>query len=355
MKINVRQICFILIAYTAVSKLLNYPLILSAEVKQDILFPSLINFIVCGALIWSVSFLSSKTDKTFFELLQGTIGIIGARIVYGLLAVFFLFASLLPIFEQMGYVHSIFYDTVPMLSVFLPFFIFSVFAASKKLQNIGRCADICLPIFVVTMLLLFAFAMSEVQWDNLLPVLTTPAKSIFGGAAGTFWCFVEPCWMLMFLGRYKYKKGDAAKITVSYAVGALFILFFLAVFYGIYGSIAASRTYAIARTSLFFPAMEMIGRIDLLILYALEIVMIFSLVLNIQFAVHCISECIGYKNNLVLSLAVNAVLAAILIFCQHYFSSIYNLYFRWLWIMFLAFVILLPTLVWFLRRKKNER
>lgn len=355
MKISVRQICFILMTYTAASKLLMYPTILSNGAKQDLLFAALINFIVCGALVWSVSFLSSKTDKTFFQLLEGTLGNVGARIVYGLFAVFFLLSCILPLFEQMNYVHNIFYDTIPMLIVFLPFFIFSLYAAGKKLQNIGRCADICMPIFAAVMLFMFIMAFSEIQWDNLLPILATPPAKLFSDAAGTDYYFVEPMWMLIFLGHYKYKKGDAAKITLSYAAGAAVVLLFLATFYGVYGSIAPSRTYAIARTSLFFPAIDTIGRVDLILLFALEIVMLFALVINIQLAVHCIAECSGYKNYIVLSLAVNAVLIAIVVFCQHNYSGIYSLYYKWMWIAFLVFIILSPTLVWLLRRKKNVK
>lgn len=177
MKISVRQICFIMIAYTAATKLLMYPTILSQLCGRDLLFPAALSFLIGGIVVWAVAYLCSRTDKTFFELLQGTIGNIGARIVYGFFALFFLLAVLVPIFEQKQYVHNIFYDTVPSIGIFLPFFAFAVYAASKKLTNIGRCADICLPIFLVCMAVLFAMAFSEVQWDDFLPVLKPPRPS----------------------------------------------------------------------------------------------------------------------------------------------------------------------------------
>lgn len=353
MKINVRQICFILLAYTAAAKLLTYPTILSRQCGRDLLFPAAFSFLIEGIVIWAVAYLCSRTDKTFFELLEGTIGNIGARIIYGFFALFFLLSALVPIFEQKQYIHNIFYDTVPSVSIFLPFFVFAVYAASKKLTNIGRCADICLPIFAVCMAFLFAMAFSEVEWDDFLPVLKTPATGLLSGVSGTAFNFVEPCWLLMLMGRFRYKKGDAARITLSYAGGAAVVLLFLTVFYGMYGAVAPSRTFAIARTSLFFPAIETLGRIDIIILMVLEIVMLFALVLNIQFAVQCISRCAGWDNLMIISLIVNAALMIVLIVCDNRFNSIYELYFRWAWILSVIFTILIPLLAWALKRRKR--
>ena len=144
MKINTRQICFIMLAYTAAAKLLLYPTILSQLCGRDLLFPAALSFLTEGIVIWSVAYLCSRTDKTFYGLLQNTLGTVVARIIYGLFALFFLMSALVPVFEQKQYVHNIFYDTVPSIGIFLPFFVFAAYAASKKLINIGRCADVCL-------------------------------------------------------------------------------------------------------------------------------------------------------------------------------------------------------------------
>ncbi|MBD5583981.1 MAG: GerAB/ArcD/ProY family transporter [Clostridia bacterium] len=355
MKLSVRQICFIMLAYTAASKILMYPTYLSITCKNDLLFPAIIDFLICGIVIWAVSFLCSKTDKTFYQLLQNSIGTVGARIFYGFFAVYFLLASLLPIFEQKLYVHNIFYDTVPSLGVFLPFFALSAYACSKRFTNIGRCADICMPLFIGTMVFMFAMAFSEVEWNNLLPVLKTPASELFKGTAGSFFNFTEPCWMLMFMGHFKYKKGDSAKITLSFAGGAVIVLLFLATFMGVYGPIAPSRTFAIARTSLFFPAIETIGRIDLILLFIIEIVMLFAMMINIQFAVHAISKCIGCENLKVISFAVNLALLIIVVFANNFYSDIHDLYFNWMWIVFVVFGVAVPLLAWTLKRRREER
>ena len=354
MKINSRQICFIMIAYTAVSRLLLYPSTLSEICGNDLLFPILIDFAVQTAVVWAVCFLCSKTDKTFFKLLEDTFGEVVARIIYGLFALYFTFVAIFPMMEQKVYIGQIFYDTVPSLIVFLPFFMFSVYAGSKGFRNIGRCADIALPIFAVTFLIMVFMAFTEVDLSNLLPILNVPASKIFNGALFSFFRFIEPAFMLMFMGHFKYRKGDAARITLSYAGGGLIVILFAAIFYSVYGVISPSRDFAISRVAIFFPAIDMIGRIDLIALYFLEIAMLFALVINIQFSVHCLKKCTGFQMSGVLSVAVNAVLLALVIVLDNLFSGLYSFYENWAWIATALFAVLVPLLTWTLKRREER-
>ncbi len=341
-----------MLIYTAVSKFILYPTQLSAESGNDLLFSALINFLLQGAIIWAVSFLCSRTDKTFFQLIEGTLGNVTARIIYGFFALFFIICAIIPLFEQKLYVHAIFYDTVPALIVFLPIFFFTVFVAAKDFRNIGRCADICLPIFLLSMLLILVMSFKEVQWDNFLPVLKQPSR-VFSSSLANAFRFAEPSFLLMFMGHFKYNKGDAAKITISYIGGAIFVMSVLAAFYGIYGDLAQSRQFAISKISLFFPAIELLGRIDLLTLYVLEIAMLFALALNIQLAVHCIGQCTGYRNSAVLSVAVNALLIALIIIFNNNMNVLSVVWSKWMWIVFLIFANIVPLASWFMRRKND--
>lgn len=355
MKINTRQVCFILFAYTAASRLLMYPAVLTSACRRDLLFPALINFAVCSLVILSIALLSSRTDKTFYGLLRDSIGKAGAKIVFGFFAAYFLLAAMLPIFEHEQYIHAIFYDTTSTRVVFLPFFMFTAYAACKSFTNIGRCADICLPVFAVCMTLIFIMGLGEAKFVTLLPMLKDNSAGIIKGAGNTALWFTEPCWLLMFMGHYNYRKGDAAKITLSYVGGGLVVLLFLAMFQGIYGGIASSRIFAVARTSLFFSAIESIGRIDLIVLFVLEIVLLFSLVLNIQLGVHSAAKCIGTDKLAVVSAAVNAALALTVFIFDKFYGSIYDFFTGWFWIPTLVFAVAVPLLAWALKRRKNEK
>lgn len=355
MKISVRQICFIMLVYTAVTKFVLYPNMLSFSSGRDLLFSALLDFFIQGVIIWAVSYLCSRTDKTLFELLEYTFGNIVARIIFGLFALFFILCAIIPLFEQKLYVHTIFYDTVPSLVAFLPFFFFALYAGVKDFSNIGRCADICLPVFAISIIFIFAMSFLEVDWTSFLPILKTPAKDVLGGSLSTVYRFYEPCWLLMFMGRFKYKKGDSARITLSYAGGAVAVLLVLIAFYGIYSEIAPSRPFAISKISLFFPAIDVVGRIDLIALYALEFTMLFAVVLNIQLAVYCLTECTGFKYKVIFSVAVNLILAILLFTLDNEFNALQTFFSNWMWIVFVIFANILPLLAWTLKGKQTAK
>lgn len=352
-KINSRQVCFIMFIYTVMSKILTYPTQLSNVAGHDLLLSALFDFIICGVTVWAIAYLCSRTDKTLFKLLEDTFGEIAARIIFGFFAAFFIAMTVMPIFEQKVYVHNIFYDTVPSLMVFLPFFFFAVYAGSKSFANMGRCADIAMPIALISLLTLIAMGISGAKFDNLLPIFTVPAKKIFQGAFSTAHRFIEPCYLLMFMGHFNYRKGDAARITISYAAGAVLVIFITMQFYALYGDIAPSRDFAVSKLALFAPIVETIGRIDLIALYALEIAMLFAVVLNIQLAVYCLKKCSGYENQPILSLAVNFALLIILFIFNDRYRALSGFYGGWMWIAVLLFAIIAPLLSFALNRRER--
>lgn len=352
-KISVRQICFILIAYNAVTKLIVYPNEIAQICGNALLFPAALNVLLQTAVVWSIAYLSSKTDKTFFRLIEDSLGRVVSRIVAGLFALYFLAFTVLPMVEQELFVHEIFYDTIPALIVFLPFFFFSVYAGAKDLTNTGRAADVCLPIFAVTALCLFVMSVTEADFSNLLPVLKLPFAKLANGTSSGIFRFSESAFLLMFMGHYKYRKGDGAKITLSYFLGGLITLLFLAVYYGIYGELAANQPFAIAKLSIFFPAIDYIGRIDLIALYALDVVTLFAIVLSVQMCVHCLKIATGYPNAAVWSLAVNAVLLVSIFVLDHKFTLVGAAFSGWFWIATLVFAYAFPVCGWALRRKKK--
>lgn len=353
MKIKARQICFILIFYTVASKLLLYPSMLATYSGRDLLFSALINFAIMAVVVWAVAYLSSKTDKTLFELIRYSLGDVAARVIFGLFAAFFMAFTILPLLEHKQYVHAIFYDTIPTILIFLPIFIFTVYAGSKSFTNIGRCADMCMPIFIVCIAFILFMSYTEADFSNLLPILKTPLKSVLAGSYKTASNFLEPAYLLMFLGHFRYKKGDAAKITLSYVLGAIIVIVFLAFFYSIYGEITSSRQFAISKTSLYFSAIDTIGRVDLYTLYALEVVMLFALVLNIQLATYCLVKCTGWDCQEILSFAVNVVLLIVIVTCNHHFTALQAFYDGWMWIAVVLFVIIAPLLAWGLKRRER--
>jgi hypothetical protein len=353
-KISVRQVCFILIAYNAATKLVMYPTYAAYSCGNALLFPAIFNIILQTAIIWAIAFISSKTDKTFYQLISLSLGEVAAKIIYALFALWFLVSAVLPLSEQQLFVHGVFYETIPSILVFLPFYMFCIYAGSKKFANVGRCADICFLLFAAACALLFIMSISECRFDLLLPVLKGGVNDVAKTSLASITRFSDSAILLMFLGHYKYAKGDAAKITLSYALGGVITLLFMAIFYTIYGPLSAAQPYAIAKIGIFFSAINLLGRIDLFAVYILDIVILFALVINVQMCTYCLKKVFNRDICWVYSLCVNAILIAVCFIFNNNFVGVSNFTYGYLWIAAIIFCYALP-LSCFLMRKRYEK
>ena len=359
-----RQVCFIMFAYSAAGKLLMMPAMLSYYCNGDLWLPVLMVYLLQIAAVCAVAFACSKTNKTFFVMIEDTFGKVVSKIFCWLFAIFFALSAVLPMFEQKLFVQAIFYDTIPALIIFLPFFVFSVYVGAKGIKNAGRVADIVLPLFCAALVALFLMSVGESNFSWLLPVMrTTPASSVFSGARFSLYNFTDGAVMLMLMGRFRYKKGDAAKITLTYALSAGIVILFLMLFYGIFSVLAPDQYFAISKIAIFFSALSLVGRVDLIAVYAVEICMLFALVFYIQLSVVCICGALGKEQTegrnvrpaaAVASLAINAVLLALAVFFNNSYLVVQEVFGRFLWAVFAVFAFVLPPLVWVLKKESGS-
>ena len=354
-KISVRQICIIMCCFGAALKLMLYPATMAAACQNALWLPVLADTAIETLSVWAVAFLCSKTDKTLFALIEGVAGRWAARVVYALFALFFVANVFVPMSEQQLMVHEVFYDTIPSLLVFLPFFFFAAYAGAKKLINSGRTADICLPIFIVTLALLVIMALFECDFSELLPFLKQPAASLVSGCYSGFFRFSQGAYLLMFMGHFEYKKGDCAKITLSCAAGGLIVAVIAAVFYSVYGELAQVQYFAVTKISIFFSAIALIGRTDLFAVYALDIVMLFALALNIQLACHCAEKTFGKPLRPLYSLAATAVLLALAVLFNNRFSLVQRIGSEFFVYAVIIFAYALPAAAWVLYVINNRK
>ena len=250
-----------------------------------------------GAVLALVVFLSYRTDMTFFDLLQNTFGRVAARVIYGIFALFFALSALLPLMEQKGFVTQIFYENIPSVIAFAPFFGVSFFACVKGFKTIGRAADIALPVFATCFAVIILLALPEADFSALLPV-GGGGEGIFRGSLyGLNW-YTECLYPLFFLGHFKREKGAWRKVGLSFLLGGAALLLFLGTFYGIFADIAVQQQNAIAQISKYTTAFTSLGRIDLLFIFALALVLVFALCIPAQLCVHCACRALGGVNPL---------------------------------------------------------
>lgn len=350
-KIKLRQICFLFAAIMPVTKTIIYPATLSYYAGNNLLLSSALNFLLMGAVLALVIFLSYRTDMTFFDLLQNTFGRVTARIIYGLFALFFAFSALLPLMEQKGFVAQVFYENIPSFIAFAPLFGVSFFACVKGFKTIGRAADIALPVFAVCFAVILLLALPEADFSALLPV---GGDGVFRGSLyGLNW-YTECLYPLFFLGHFKREKGAWWKAGLSFLCGAAATLGFLAIFYGIFADIAVQQQNAIAQISKYTTSFTSLGRIDLLFIFALALVLVFALCIRAQLSVHCACKALGGVNPLLPAAALNILLLVLIVFFKYSYLELQTFFTRSLWPVFIIFAYVLPAAALLLRKKARQ-
>lgn len=357
-KISSRQLFFFLAAIAPVGKLIYLPTHLAELSANDLLFPAAVNFLLQAGAVFLILLLS-KSNKTLYELLTYTFGKIAAKIVLTVFTLFVFYASLMPLMEQKFFVHFAFYDTLPTVFAFAPFFLLSVYLCAKPIEHAGRIWDILAPVAMVGFAGILIFSFGEADFSALAPVGAGGAGGFFRGTAFTMGWFYDSAILLLLMGKFEYRKGMAWKGALCYLAGAAAILLFLAVFYGIFSDIAIRQIFAFAKMSKYFAGIPILGRIDYIFIYAVALVMAFYCILPLHAGTDALTHAFAKRQtrlvSALVSIALNAAMftaTLLLNFNFRFFSQTVTQTLFWL---FPLFCLLIPALALLLRRSPREK
>ena len=353
-ELSTRQLCFILCVFSPAGKIILLPSILARYAGNDLLFAVAIPFALEWLAVSAALWLIGKREEPLPALLEQTAGKVFSRAALFLLGLFLLFSSIVPLVEHRLYVQNVMYDVLPSVIVFLPVFLFSAYACAKGLTCAGRAADVAAPLFLLSFAVLLFMSVASADFSELLPLAKTPAKGVLQGAVSAFNWFSSGAWVLLFQGRVKKSKGFLWKTELSYVAGMLGVFFFLAVFYGIFSTVAVNEPFAISKIARYYGALNTLGRVDYLFLYVLMLAQLFALVLPLQLSAHAFADCFSCPNLMPFSLAVNGALLSAFLLTSRNASSLIDLFGLKLFPVFLVFSFLLPLLSPLLALKKKE-
>ena len=350
--VHARQIAFFAAFGLPVFKFLELPSLLARYAKGDLLLPALFQSLSQLGIITSLFLVSRRSEKSLFERLREQ-GKGWETAFYAVYAIFFLFYAVLPLLDLEKFVYAAFYDTAPTLFSFGFFFIFAVFFCVKGLKATGRFADFCLFLFLFPFLALMIMSLVEADFSNLMPLFEQELRHTVSAITHAAPHFADAVLLMPLIGNMRYKKGDGAKILSGYSLGSAFTLLFLAVFYGVYSTIAPREHYAFAKIAQYFPALAVVGRIDLAFVYTLSIVLFFFVATPLQYSTAFASRATGMQSKF--PFAVLVCLGALLftLFCNKFYDSIYAFFGKYLHFVFIIFGNLAPLGFLFLPYKKN--
>ena len=352
-RIAPRQLLLFLACLAPLLKLVLLPARLSAEVKNDLWLSALLSLAVETLAVFAAVLLA-KRGLSFFELLRRAIGKWAAYLGCVLLALFFLFAAYIPLFEQKLMVQSVFYDTLPSDLLFAPFFLLSVYLCMKPLGCFGRVFDLLAPLSAAAFLFLVLFSLGEADFMALAPVGIS-GTGIFSGALHTTPWFLDGALLLPFLGKIDYQKGLAWKSALAHGIGGMAVLLFFALFYGIFQDISPVQFFAFSKTAKYFPAIELLGRIDYVFIYAMALAMVFTSLLPLLSAAELLKSAFGESKAkcLVYSLVLNGTIAALSSVFSFSFPAAEKLITGTLFWAFPLFAVLLPLALLPLREERR--
>lgn len=346
-----RQVAFAAAFLLPVGKFLEAPALLSRHAKGDILLPAILWFLIESLVLIAVLYAATRSEKTLCQRIDTAFGK-WSMLVYLPFAAYYLFAALLPILDLEKFAYAAFFDTAPTTFYFATFFLFSGFFAAKGVKSIGRSADLCIFLFLLPFFALLIMSLTTADFSHLLPLFGTDFFGVLLGVRDTSPHFSDVALLLPLIAncRFTHKKTartatettlpsstrgnfaqrgneDNAKggkpILLGYAVGAFFTLLLLATFYAVYSSLAPREHYAFSKIAQFFPALEVIGRIDLLFIYMLTLVQLFYTCLPVHYATECIAKSLRVTRRTWISAFLNFALFLFALFGNRFYNAFY--------------------------------
>lgn len=342
--IYARQIAFAAAFLLPAARFLEAPSILAKYATGDILLPALLHFLMQTLVLLAVLYAASRSEKSLLQRLQEWLGK-GIFVVYIAYAAYFLFAVILPVFDLEKYVYAAFFDTSPTMFSFAVFFFFSAYVCTKGIKNIGRSADLCLLLFLLPFFALIVMSFPEAKFSNLLPLFGSSFSGSAKGFAHTAPHFSDAVLLLPLIANLRYREYDGVKITVGYTCGAAFTLLFIAVFYGVYSSLAPREHYAFSKIAQYFPALSVVGRIDLIFVYLLSIVLLFYTCLPLQYATDLLARTFHSTRKTWISAILNFLLLLLTLYFNKNYDSFYRVISDKLQGVFWLFADILPLLL----------
>lgn len=352
-KVYARQIALFAAFVLPVYKLLETPSLLAQFAKGDLLLPAFLQYVLQFFVLCVVLYAISRSGTPLKQRIESKLGKVWTRVLYAVYAVFFLAVAVLPLLDLEKFVYASFYDTEPTIFSFALFFLFSGFVATKGVRALGRVGDLSLFLFPIAFVALIAMSLGEADFTGLLPIFEQRFGRTMYALKYTSPHFLDVILLLPLLSELSYQKGDGKKIAAGYAVGAVATLIFLAVFYATYSTVAAREHYAFLKIAQYFPALAVIGRIDLLFVYLLCIVLFFYVATPLFFAVNALSECMQTQRKTLLSAIINVLAFVFVLFFNRKYDGIYTFFCGKLFPLFLALGSVLPLLVLLFGKEKK--
>lgn len=230
--------CLIIITGLA-SAVLALPSVLAAEAGRDLWLSALTGFAVYAVIFFIiVRIYKLNPDAGLYTVIQKNLGSLGAKIIYGLLALFFGFKTLMLFCETEEFCAARLYDGLPWYFYAAVLGALAVFMAVKGLKTIARCNELSLVFVIAALLVCISAAAGQMEPARLFPVLEKGFAPVFRSFYKTAAWYGDFLIILMAMGKIKPDKKLPRVLYAAYGAAAVIAAAFCFVYYALYGKLS---------------------------------------------------------------------------------------------------------------------
>lgn len=352
-ELKTRQVCLFLIALMPLTKLFLMPSVLAEHANEDMWISALINCALDFVTLICIIRLCRLANTNVFGIIESAFGKVGAKIFFGLYAVYFLLKAVIPLNEQKDFVVYTLYTLMPILMYFLPFFVLSFYFCTKNLRAVGRAADVLWFITLAAFAIIIPLSIANIDPAAILPIGANGVVKITSGSYSVLTWFGDAAYFLFFAGEFKYSKGDGKKIILSYLLSAAILILFLLIFYAAFTSIASRQRFALTEISKYTTVINSIGRFDYLGIFMILFSNLFSLTMPMFITSKILNYIFGFSKKWISPLIAVGTQALLMIAFYRFIFGIENFIMQYCGLIFIIFGNVIPIAVSLLYKKEK--
>jgi len=279
-EVSTFQITLMFMITTIASKVIMLPALIAQVAMNDLCWVFLFNFLIDGVFFLIFLFiLKSNPNLTFRQLIEKSLGKVVSKIIFFLLAGYFIIKAI--VVAEEAYV--LFDETVYVLmDKYLFTFVLLLlvsYASTIKLRAFGRMIEILIYMLGVSILVSFISSVGDTDLSNLLPIMANGPMPVFDAMIKHCFWFGDFMLFYFLLGDIKISKHTGRSIMVGWATGCLIVLGISAIFYGIFNLTSSMHIEAIVEIAEYFPKLSTETRFNWIIAFIFPFALFYSVCL----------------------------------------------------------------------------
>ncbi|WP_432408296.1 GerAB/ArcD/ProY family transporter [Wukongibacter sp. M2B1] len=328
------------------------------EAKQDLWLAFVLGIIMVLPMIMIYARLHYIfSDKDLFDIVDICFGKLIGKVLIILYIWFVYYFSSDMLFTYGQFIRVVWFQETPQIIIIIFMGILCVLAIKEGIELLGRFSQLFFHIPIITLFIIIILLISDMNINNLRPVLKAGIKPILEGAFSVFtFPLVEIVMFTMAFSNFKRKKSPYKVFIIGLLIGGVYLLILSLTNILVIGVDIATNHY--------YPSHTTISRIDVGgILQRIEIVIAITYCLGgfikISLLLLCVckgvTKIFGFKDYRFIIIPISLLILNLSYF--QYESVMY--YFEWgkdVWPYYsFPFQVILPIIIWIVAEIKKKK